>query len=334
MPRTLGAVWLGPNWHEEGMRWATERLARTGVAVTGAGEQIRLEEWSAVLRLPTDDGTFYFKAVAPLHGFEPELTARLARLRPGAVTEVVAIDEERRWLLTRDAGTRLRELVHGPEDLRLWEEALPRYAELQLAAAAECAELLELGVPDQRCSTLPRLLGRILDDAGALRAGDDALTDDQLAELRRRAPSFAAACERLAGYGIPETIQHDDLHDGNVFVNDGRYVFFDWGDSCVSHPFTSLTVLLRALAWKLELEPGGGWVQRLVDAYVGPWSSFASPAELLEIAELAYRVGTVGRAAAYHRMVAGAYETRESMAESIPYGLRLWLERGPPGSWR
>jgi Phosphotransferase enzyme family len=334
MTRTLRAVWLDPDWRDEGMRWASEQLARVGVAVTGVGEQIRLERWSAVLRLPTDNGAFYFKAVAPVHAFEPSLTARLARLRPEAVTEVVATDEERAWLLTRDAGTRLRELVHGPADLGLWEEALPRYAELQLAGSGECKELLELGVPDQRSSTLPGLFAAILNDGDALRAGDEALTDERVAELRRKAASYAAACERLAAYAIPETIQHDDLHDGNVFVNGGRYVFFDWGDACVSHPFTSLVVILRALAWKLELEPGGPWVERLLDAYLEPWRSFASRDELVEAAELAYRVGTVGRAVAYHRMVGGEYETRESEAESIPYGLRLWLERGPMGTWR
>jgi Ser/Thr protein kinase RdoA (MazF antagonist) len=28
---------------------------------------------------------------------------------------------------------------------------------------------------------------------------------------------------------VDRTLQHDDLHDGNVFVRDGRYLFFDWG---------------------------------------------------------------------------------------------------------
>ena len=63
-------------------------------------------------------------------------------------------------------------------------------------------------------------------------------------------PEFADACDRLAAYGIPETVQHDDLHDGNVFVRDGRYLFLDWGDSCVSHPLHSLVVTLRAIVWK------------------------------------------------------------------------------------
>jgi hypothetical protein len=63
-------------------------------------------------------------------------------------------------------------------------------------------------------------------------------------------------------------------------VSDGRYLFFDWGDSCVSHPFHSLTVALRAIAWKLNLPPGGTELQRLRDAYLEPFGRRAEIAEL------------------------------------------------------
>src|SRR6266550_1951524 len=33
---------------------------------------------------------------------------------------------------------------------------------------------------------------------------------------------------QLAAFGIPETIQHDDFHDGQIFVQDRQYLFFDW----------------------------------------------------------------------------------------------------------
>jgi hypothetical protein len=328
-------MWAGSEWVEQGTRWASDQLERLGIGIVGPGEQIRLESWSAVLCLPTTGGSMFFKAVTPVHGFEPTLTNLLARIRPGSVSDVVAIDEERRWMLTRDAGTRLRELVRTPGDVRLWEEALPRYAELQIAVAEAGIDLLTLGVPDQRLAALPELLERVLEDRDALLIGQpDGLSAEQAVELRRRAPSFGTQCADLAAYGIPETIQHDDLHDGNVFVNDGRYVFFDWGDSCVSHPFTTLAVTLRALAWKLDLEPGGSWAARLRDAYLEPWPNLRSKDGLEAAFELAYAVGTVARALAWYRMTAPEKpEDRGDDAESIPYGLRLWLERGPLGTW-
>ncbi len=62
-------------------------------------------------------------------------------------------------------------------------------------------------------------------------------------------PRVEATCRELVAYVIPETIQHDDLHDGQVFVSERALSHFDWGDSCVSHPFHSLTVILRMIAW-------------------------------------------------------------------------------------
>jgi Phosphotransferase enzyme family len=291
--------------------------------VTGELDQFHVRWWSTVIRVPAAGGDLYFKAVGRGFEFEPPLTATLAELAPDRMTELVAVDAARGWMLMRDAGEQLGDLVRRPADLHHWEEALPRYAELQIAAAPLAGELLAVDVPDVRLSTLPHQLGELL---GRPEARLDA-------ELRERVlaalPEIEAMCSELAAYGIPETIQHDDLHDRQVFVRDGSYVFFDWGDSCVSHPFHSLTVTLRATAAKLDLEPGGAELRRLRDAYLEP---FGAPAEA---ADLAYRTGTIARALAWDRYVRAAGVTADPEDDSAPaYGLKLFLENGPIGSWR
>jgi Phosphotransferase enzyme family len=173
----------------------------------------------------------------------------LAELQPGRVPDVVAVDAERGWMLMRDGGTRLREVVKSPADLHHWERLLPDYAQLQVEVAPHAETLLALGVPDERLSALSGHFRELL------AARPPGLTPKQHQRLVDAAPAFEDMCRELAAYGIPETIQHDDLHDGQVFVRDGHYRFFDWGDSCVSHPFHSLTVILRAIAWKLDLDP-------------------------------------------------------------------------------
>jgi hypothetical protein len=210
-----------------------------------------------------------------------------------------------------------------PTDLRHWELALPRYAELQLAATPIADELLALGVPDSRLAVLPDQLRAVL--AEPVRGLSAAEQERALEAL----PEFESLCRELDGYGIAETIQHDDLHDGQVFVHDGRYVFFDWGDSCISHPFHSLTVNLRAAAAKLDLEPGGAEVRRLLDAYLGPFG------DLHEAAELAYRTGTVARALAWDRFVRSGFDHLEPDDDlATAYGLKLFLANGPIGTWR
>jgi hypothetical protein len=315
--------WLEREWRDEAEAWIRERTE-----VTGPIEQPHVYPWSTVMRVQTADGDLWFKAVSPQHAFEPKLGVLLAEAFPDRVTELLAIDADRRWMLMRDAGTRLRELDGA--DLRNWEAVLPRYAEIQIALAPRAAELLELGVPDQRLAGLTDAVEALVDDDGALLLDEhEGLTSAQREELRGRMPELRRLVEELEAADVAETIQHDDLHDGQVFVKDGRYVISDWGDSCVSHPFHTLTVTLRAIAWKHGLEPGSEALLRLRDAYLEPYGVDAY------LADLAYRTGTLGRALAWHRHMRARepeHWDRED-AESVPYGLRLFLENGPIGTW-
>jgi len=311
-------TWNEPAWLREAETWIEEHAS-----VTGELEQFHVRWWSTVIRVPTAEDDLYFKATAHAHRFEAALTAKLAARMPDRVPEVIAVDPDRGWLLLRDGGKRLRELIEDTNDLHHWEAALPRYGELQLELAAEADELLAIGVPDRRLAVLPDQLRALL------REGPAGLTPVELELIETAAPEVEALCRELADYGIRETIQHDDLHEGQVFVQDGRYLFFDWGDSCVSHPFHTLTVTLRAAAFKLDLEPGGPELQRLRAAYLEPFGDFT------DAAEIAYRTGTIARALAWHRYVSAAGVHAEPEDQSAAaYGLKLFLENGPIGTWR
>ena len=312
-------LWTEPEWLAQAAAWIHAR-----VDATGEIEQQHVRWWSTVLRVPTADGDLFFKAVAPVHRFEAGLTARLAELQPRRVTEVVDVDPERGWFLMRDAGTRLRELVETKADLHHWERVLPEYARLQLEVAPHADEFLALGTPDERLTVLPDLFRELL------AARPQGLTEDELRRAHEALPRFEEMCAALAEDGLSETIQHDDLHDGQVFMRDGRYLVFDWGDSCVSHPLLSLTVTLRSTAAAFDLEPGGPELRRLRDTYLEPFRR--GP----EIADIAYSVGTVARAIAWKRMVdpRELEYLSESDLEGPAYGIRRYLEGGPIGSWR
>ena len=316
---TAQLPWERPDWLAPATAWIRER-----VDVTGEIDQFHVRWWSTVLRVPTADGDLFFKAVAPVHRFEAGLTARLFELQPRRVTEVVAVDAERGWFLMRDAGTRLRELVESPQDLHHWERLLPKYAQLQIEVAPHAQELLGLGTPDHRLALLPGQFRKLLDDPLP------GLGEDDRGRALESMPRFEEMCRTLADAGIAETIQHDDLHDGQVFLRDGRYLFFDWGDSCVSHPFHSLTVTLRSIAWKLDLTPGGHELGRLRDAYREPFGASA------ELADLSLQTGTIARAISWQRMVTAREpeHRKEDDLFSPAYGIKLFLEGGPIGSWR
>jgi hypothetical protein len=201
----------------------------------------------------------WFKANGPSQVQEGPITAVLARVRPDLLPELLALDGERAWMLTRDAGERLRELVQRERSLDRWLEALPRYAELQRAAAPHADELLEAGAPDRRLVVLP-------DQFDALMR---ALDHPAGASLAARVRELA---DELAAFGVAETIQHDDLHDAQVFVRDGRSLFSDWGDSVVSHPFLSMSIALEGvIAWGLDDVEGSVDVASFAAAYLEPF---------------------------------------------------------------
>ena len=320
--------WLDPDWLEEAQGWIR---AQTPGSLTGPIEQPHVYPWSTVMRVPTKDGDLWFKANSEVERFEAGLLVELAAAAPDVIVELVAVDVERGWILMRDAGTRLRELVGTIEQVEHWQAILPRYAELQLALAPREDRFLALGVPDERLGGLARHLERVLDDLDTLLVGQpDGVTDEELERLRAAVPEVASMCSDLAAVGIPETLQHDDFHDGQVFIRDGRYFFLDWGDSCVSHPFHTLVVTLRVLASQQGLAPGAPELVRLRDLYLEPFAGFASPAELRDAFGLAYRTGTIGRALAWHRSFSRYPEERD---DTVAYGLKMFLANGPIGSW-
>jgi Phosphotransferase enzyme family len=323
-------LWTRPEWLAEATEWIHER-----VEITGEIEQPHVYWWSTVLRVPTGDGVVWFKACHPSHGFEPALTLELARLRPGRIVEVLDADSERGWMLTADAGTRLRELLTSAEELARWEEVLPVYADLQLAATDRVESLLRLGVPHEPLAGLPARFEHVLDDRELLLVDrEDGLDADQHERLVASVDEVERLCTVLAAAGIPETVQHDDLHDGNVFVRDGEYVLFDWGDSCLSHPFHTLAVTLRATAWRFDLDPGAPSLERMRDAYLEPFGAYGSRTELLAAFATAYRLGTIARALSWYRAVEAVPNLSHDDSDSVPYGLKLFLKNGPIGTWQ
>jgi hypothetical protein len=258
-------------------REGAEDWIRTHVQPAGAIEVAHVRPWATVLRVPLGAGvSYWFKACGPAQAFEPRLTAGLFARWPDRVVEVVACDEERAWLLLADAGRSLLKLGSPPE---AWLALLPRYAELQLGEAPSAGDHRAHGVPDLRVVTLPTRYQELL-------RRNLPLEHEEVRRLRDFARRFAELCAELDGLGVPATLQHDDLHDVNVYATGKRLRVLDWGDTSISHPFASLVVTFRFVALRHDLQPDDPWFARLRDAYLEPWGT-----GLAETFALAVRVG-------------------------------------------
>ena len=284
--------WTDPSWQAEAHAWIHAEVELLGVGVVGAIEQPHIVPWSTVMRVPTGAGDVYFKANAPELSHEAAVTTLLARLRPDCVPRPLAVELERGWMLMADAGTRLREAIERERDLDPWLEVLPLYAGVQLDLADHVDELLALGTPDLRLATLAAKYERLLDELAGL-------TPEERRRLRGLVPYVAELCDDLGAYGVPETIQHDDFHDGQVYVRDGRYLLLDWGDACVSHPFFTLSVTLEgSIAWGLDDVRDSVDVTPFRDAYLERFTP--KGAELVAACAVALRLGWVCRAVNGH----------------------------------
>jgi Phosphotransferase enzyme family len=282
-------------------------------------EVVHDRPWSRVLRVPSADEDLYLKQCAPVQAFEVPLTVALAARWPDRVPQVVAADPERAWLLLRDGGTRLRE----SGDVATFVRALELYGELQREEAGRVDELLALGLPDVRLPVVAAAYEPFFED-------DHGLEREEVVRLRALAPRYRELCAELAAFGLPDSIQHDDLHDGNVFVRDGRVTIFDWGDSSVAHPLWSLVKPLR------DARDRGSDPEPLRAAYLVAWTA-VEPEERLRVAlRVAVPVGTFAYALQVRRLLgflpAEARATREPyLADQLRRLLELLLlEREHP----
>ena len=326
--RAIRPPWTQPGWLERATAWIHVELRRQGIRVNGPIAQPHVRPWSTVLRASTTAGVIFFKATAPVIAHEPALTFALSRWRPDCMLPVLAIDRERGWMLMPDGGTTLRSLIRATRDIRAWHKALPLYAEVQIEMAGRVDELLVLGTPDRRLASLPAQFEQLLADTDALRLDlPYGLASEEYRRLRALAPKFAALCEQLAGYRVPETLHHGDFHDGNVFVRGGRYVFFDWGDSCLTHPFFSLRTVLVSIENSIGEEAAVAAFEPLRDAYLEAWTRYESRQNLLAAFNLAQRLWMIPSALGWHRALSGLEESlKEEYGHAVPALLQEFLE--------
>lgn len=263
-----------------------ESWIRAHVEPAGPIEVEHERPWATVLRVPLAAGVCWFKACGDVQAFEPRLSAELHARWPDRVAEVLAHDEERAWLLLGDAGKPIAVFGSPPE---AWPLVLPPYAELQRGEAAHADDHVAHSVPDLRLAELPARYEAFV-------RGDLPVDADELERLRDFGPRFAELCAELASHGMPETIQHDDMHYANVYDDGGTLRVLDWGDSSVAHPFFTLVETFRFLEGVNELQPGDPFFARVRDAYLEPWGDGHE-----ETFELALRVGEFAHSIAWLR---------------------------------
>jgi Ser/Thr protein kinase RdoA (MazF antagonist) len=184
------------------------------------------------------------------------------------------------------------------------------YGELQVGEVAHVDELLEIGLPDIRLPVVAAAYEPFFEH-------DHGLTSEEAPRLLALAPRFHDLCEELDAFGLPASIHHDDLHQWNVFVRDGRVAIYDWGDSSVAHPLWSwLKAFDVARDYKVDPEP-------FRTAYLSALTPLAPRQQLRAALELAVPTGRFAYALQTRRQFDAMPEAH---AHYEPYLPKLLLE--------
>lgn len=259
-----------------------------------------MRSWSTVISVPTTAGRVWFKAAGPGASFEVALYDLMREIVPASVLTPIAADATRGWLLLPDGGVALADCRSGSNLVAALVTVLPRYGQMQRDLVPHVDRFLALGVRDMRPPMMPRRFERAL--AMVRRYVDrhgspaDRLTYQRLYELR---DTFASWSERLASLPGTPSLDHNDLHPGNILLpgSDGpeQAKFFDWGESIVAHPFSSLLIPLRYVQYQQKVAHDHPTIQRLRDAYLEAFTDLAPRPELEEAVELACQMSKVNR---------------------------------------
>ena len=314
--------WAATGWFDEAMAWIYEQLRNEGLSATGQAEQLRAWSLSCLLRLPTSEGDLYFKAVPPFFRGEPAVMRAVAERYPEIVPHPLAVDVEKGWTLMRDFGGRWLGEV---SDVTAWEDSARAFAGFQVEQSKLVESWQELGCPDRGLKTLAELMDTLFDDRELLTVGAPwGISQEEQGRLRALSLRLKLMCARLADYKVPHTLVHGDL-GGNIIVKEDGFVFFDWTDSCISHPFIDTTTMITTVFDELELPIGFDELKtRVRDAYLQPWSEFEPMERLIEAFELSQPLGALHQAMTYAWLISSV---AEDARWELQAGLTDWLRQ-------
>jgi Phosphotransferase enzyme family len=256
--------------HSDCVAWGERHLNRVGGAGPVAVTLVKRRAWSTVWRLERPSGLYYLKEAAPGFDVEAPLLMALCSWRPASIVELVAADAARGWVLTRDAGRMLHDVMFDdPENGRVQlRSVLMAYAEMQVDCqrrdAPPFADMLE----DRSPAAMASSFAAVVADDVLLRAGG--ATSDDFAQRDRWVGRADQLCRDLATLGLPMTLEHGDLHTSNIMIAaDGTPRIADWGDACWATPLHGLAMCMDDVAGRHRIAPDDPWFTRLTQDYCG-----------------------------------------------------------------
>lgn len=247
--------------------WVRDRLECEGLRFDGRFHQLQAGASFALIRFPTDRGAAWFKAVGEPLTREFRLTQEIAARFPLHLpTPIATCAEWNGWLMRESEG---QDLASG--EVHDWERAARSLADLQIASVGHRRAILAAGAHDVRTDRLLELAPAFFEVMTGVMARQGKPTPPPLGArtIREVREQVVRVLEKLAGAGLPDSLNHLDLNPGNVIVEGEKITFLDWAEAAVGNPFFSLEYLRqhfrRMLPGHADREAG------LIRSYLSRW---------------------------------------------------------------
>lgn len=210
-------------------------------------------------------------------------------------------------------------------DAQQWIRIVTDYARLQQLSAAREQALLDAGLrnlhPAHVVDDLVELVGRLT----SLPGHDARRVDEHLSgKVARLVPRLGSAARSLCDGDVPMSLEHNDLHPGNVFVpaaDEEVLRLFDFGEAVWAPPFSSMYLPVRVLTADWSTTGADPRTHAVLDAYLGCWSGYGSPAALRALLHAALEVAAIHRVDSWDRLLAHA----SAAVTTDGYALPRWL---------
>ena len=309
-------AWTSQEFHDGAREWVERQVRSFGLELADGWTQPHVRHWSSTIRVTTSTEPLWFKVNGVGTRHEAAVVQQLCARVPELVPEVLAVDTGRGWSLSRDAGPMLREVLSADRSGDAWEAVLTRYADAQVRLTGAADALLAAGLRDVSPATVPVLARELLEDLATVPVPEGGLSAEDVVRIQRVLPRLDDWCAELAGSGVPDSIQHDDLHSGNICwdVASGTGRVIDWGDASWGFPLGTMLVTLNTVPATQAL--------RLRDAYLDAFTRYADRARLVRCVDLARRTGCVAKALAWR---AALLDVPLRDQEELDFPVRAWL---------
>jgi fructosamine-3-kinase len=272
----------------EASQWMLQQMENHGYVEPQSPRTHHLWGLSVVLSAAALNGTAYLKCSGDHFRSEPVVTRALAERSPELLPEVIAIDEDRGWLLMRDLGAG----PLGPQPESTWGRGLDALARLQKQWQGRTDDLLASGAQDRPLEVLAAWVDNTETDTDLLAP----MTREERETWLASVPTMVDSCHRLAAIGPEPTLVHGDFHPWNVVCSETETRIFDWTDASVGHPFLDVaTYVMRSTS--TDVRPA------MLHNYLGEWAADLRGESVDDVGHLALVVGALHQAHTYSRLI-------------------------------